>query len=171
MQHPVLIRDEGGVLTSSQQVWTVRPHSCCRTFNFWLQLFSQIFLRKCFYLKVLSGVRYFEMSTRCWRYVEDIWHSWHSCFFIGSFSFSVWTTYVYGFPRVLEKRCSLYPPIRNMYRFNRTSGLSNLSKFCRNWSILMSLSPKYMLFLYIYSDVRTTGWYAKYRNYTSRFCC
>ena len=89
----------------------------CRTFNIYIlyylveTLFS-IFFWKWFFCgnqKFFSRIGFTEMSTMLKICMA---------FFV-LFSF----TYAHGHSRASEKSISLYPPIRNKYRFSRTSGV------------------------------------------------
>ena len=102
MQHPGLIRDEGGVLTSSQRIRPVRDYSNSRTFNYII-----IIVPDClFFAQSSSGnvfLWYSEIPLRCWIYqkynhVEDV----HLAFC--SFSIFRWSTYAHGLLRVLGKK-------------------------------------------------------------------
>ena len=123
MQHPGLIWVVGGVLTSSQWIRTVRRYSNCRTFNYLLLqsyllvTLCSMFLQKCFSVIVTNPSLMLDLPKvqPCWRYTSGI------LFF---FYFRMMYIHTHtGVPVYSEKSISLYSPIRNKYRINRTSGI------------------------------------------------
>ena len=67
-----------------------------------------------------------------------------------SFSNFVGTTYAYGHPVFLEKSISLYPPIRNKYRFNRTSGVRTFQNSTETIILNAAITQKYVIVVNYY---------------------
>ena len=93
----------------------------CRTFNIYIlyylvETLCSIFFWKWFFCgnqKFFSGVGFTESTTMLKIYM------WHFVLFLFSDDLHTHT----GVPVYPEKSISLYSPIRNKYRFNRTSGV------------------------------------------------
>ena len=146
MQHPGLIRVEGGVLTSQQLVTSFNA-TTCMTFNYllytpvyitwWIEFFFRLqSFNWEYFSSVISPLCRLAHLYQSWRY------RWHSCFYWFYIILDA-TTYTFRmqlythpcfqlvfycsccnfiltrvFPALSDKRVSWYPPIKTSKRFN-----------------------------------------------------